>query len=150
MLFRGVEPSGGAAAPELTATAPPSVRPMPVTAVRRGPAPLWLRCYHRALVALEFLAAPVAAVAAVLAGPASTADAGRQRWAGHSLLRLWPAVVPAAGGCGRRLFGTGSEQVGRVVRAALLLLSVAAIVSYAAPQDLSRTLVVVVVHTRAR
>lgn len=145
MLFRGVEPTGGAAAAGLMATAAPSVRPVPVTALRRGAAPLWLRRYHRTLVVLEFFAAAVAGAVAGLASSQAAAGAEVQLWAALSLVVLWPAVLAAVGAYSRRLFGTGSEEFRRVGRAGLVLLAVAAIVSYGAALDLSRTLVVVAV-----
>jgi exopolysaccharide biosynthesis polyprenyl glycosylphosphotransferase len=143
MLFRGVEPSGGATAPALPGT---SVRPAPATtAERRGAAPLWLRRYHRALVALEFLTATVAGVVATVASAEGTADARLERWAPLSLVVLWPAVLATVGAYSRRTFGTGSEEFRRIGRAGLVLLAVAAIVSYGAALDLPRELVVVVV-----
>jgi exopolysaccharide biosynthesis polyprenyl glycosylphosphotransferase len=144
VLFRGVEPTGGAASPPLTAAVGPSVRPVPASAWRRSSVPSWLRRYHRTLVGLEFLAAAVAGTVAGFALPTGTAGEGLHRWAGLSLVVLWPAVLAAVGAYSRRLYGTGSEEFRRVGRAGFVLLAVAAIVSYGAALDLSRTLVVVV------
>jgi exopolysaccharide biosynthesis polyprenyl glycosylphosphotransferase len=145
MLFRGAEPTGGGAARQLSAMTDPSVRPVPVAALRRGQAPTWLRRYHRALVALEVLAAAVAGLVAGLASSGATASTELQRWAALSLVVLWPGVLAMVGAYSRRMFGTGSEEFRRVGRAGLVLLALAAIVSYGAALDLSRTLVVVVV-----
>jgi exopolysaccharide biosynthesis polyprenyl glycosylphosphotransferase len=67
------------------------------------------------------------------------------RWAGLSLVVLWPAVLATVGAYSRRVFGTGSEEFRRVCQAGLVLLAVAAMASYGAALDLPRTLVVVVV-----
>lgn len=144
MLFRGVE-AGGAAAPELISALGPSVRPVPVSALRRTGEPLWLRRYHRALVALEVLGAAAAGLVAGLAPGVDAADGELHRWAGLSLVVLWPAVLATVGAYSRRVFGSGSEEFRRVGRAGLVLLAVAAMASYGAALDLSRTLVVVVV-----
>lgn len=146
MFVRGAEPTGGALAAELTATADAQVRQMPMTAARRGTVARWLRRYHLALVLLEFLAATVAGLVAVVASSeTAAASTVLQRWAPLSLVVLWPAVLAAVGAYSRRLFGSGSEEFRRVGRAGLVLLAVAAIVSYGAALDLPRLLVVVVV-----
>ncbi len=143
MLFRGVE-AGGAAAPELVSVAGPAVRPVPDTALRRPSEPLWQRRYLRALVALELLAAAVAGLVAGLAA-APAAEGELHGWAGLSLVVLWPTVLATVGAYSRRVFGSGSEEFRRVGRAGLVLLAVAAMASYGAALDLSRTLVVAVV-----
>ena len=51
----------------------------------------------------------------------------------------------ASGAYSARIFGTGSEEYRRVLRAGLLVLALAGFVSYAAMLDLSRALVVVAV-----
>lgn len=145
MVFRGFEPAGGAAAPQLPA-AETFVRPVPLGAWRRNSvAPRWLRRYQRGLVALELLIAAGAGVVAGLAPGPDAADGELHLWAGLSLVVLWPAVLATVGAYSRRLFGSGSEEFRRVGRAGLGLLAVASIASYGAALDLSRTLVVVVV-----
>lgn len=146
MLFRGVEPTGGAAAAVAISVGETSVRPVPHSAWRRHPVdPLWLRRYHRVLVLVELLVAAVAGVVAGLVPAPGAVDGELRRWAGLSLVVLWPAVLATVGAYSRRLFGTGSEEFRRVGRAGLVLLAVAAMASYGADLDLSRTLVVVVV-----
>jgi exopolysaccharide biosynthesis polyprenyl glycosylphosphotransferase len=125
--------------------AAPSARPIAPAAVPHRAVPAWLRRYERTLVGLELLAAAVAGAVAAVAPTDAVAGDGLRRWAGISLVVLWPAVLATVGAYSRRVFGTGSEEFRRVGRAGFVLLAVAAIVSYGAALDLSRTLVVVVV-----
>jgi exopolysaccharide biosynthesis polyprenyl glycosylphosphotransferase len=97
---------------------------------------------------LETLSAAVACAVAVLAGGPEPGR-GVHFWAALSLVVVWPVLLAGMGAYSHQLFGTGSEEFRRVGRAGLALLAVAAVVSYSAALDLSRTLVVIVVPTLA-
>ncbi|WP_409329154.1 sugar transferase [Trujillonella humicola] len=128
----------------MRASAAPAVPFAPRAVVRRTP-PGWVRRYTLTLVAIESLAAAVAA-GTVLAVHASALSAGNPLlWAAAALVVAWPLLLAANGAYGQRAFGTGSDEYRRVGRAGVLLLATLGLVSYAAALDLSRGLVVVAV-----
>ncbi len=140
MLFRELEPAAGGAAPRLPQLPRLPLRAVPAAVPARTASPRWLLRYGHALAVLETGTAAAAAFAAI---PQVTGAGALHRWVGISLVVLWPAVLATVGAYSQRVFGTGSEEFRRVCRAGLVLLAVAAIVSYGAALDLPRTLVVV-------
>ncbi|MCW2742172.1 MAG: wcaJ2 [Blastococcus sp.] len=113
------------------------------TAAYRTTSNGWARGYAFSLVAVEAVAAAVVGGSVVLTRPGGIADAGSLLWAALALVVAWPLLLSASGAYSERVFGTGSDEYRRVLRAGLLLLAAAGFISYAAALDLSRALVVI-------
>jgi len=110
----------------------------------RSPRQAWVHRYRTVLLSLEVLASGAAAAGVVLAhAEVSVSDV--LFWASWGLVVAWPVLLGAVGAHSERVFGTGSEEYRRVLRAGLLLLAAAGFLSYAAGLDLSRSLVAVAV-----
>ncbi len=116
----------------------PSTPPLPVGR-RAG----WAVRYSAVLLGAETLTAAVIASLLVVTRPGPVAYETPLVWAALVLVPVWPVLLVATGAHDEWLFGAGSDEYRRVVRAGLLLLATAGFVSYAAQLDLSRALVVV-------
>ncbi len=103
----------------------------------------WARRYSAALASGETLTAAIIAGLLVGTRPGPVSYATPLVAAAVALVPAWPALLLATGAHEERVFGAGSDEYRRVVRAGLLLLATAGFVSYAAMLDLSRALVVV-------
>ncbi len=121
---------------------PPPVAPISVPR-RAG----WAVRYSAALLAAETLTAAVVATLLAVTRPGPVSYDTPLVWAALALVPAWPLLLVATGAHDEWLFGAGSDEYRRVVRAGLLLLATAGFVSYAVQLDLSRALVVVGVPT---
>jgi exopolysaccharide biosynthesis polyprenyl glycosylphosphotransferase len=130
-----------------TGIAVPEQRSAPLTVagaqrtglIRRAPRPDWVGTYRAVLMALEVLAAAATAVVVLTVHDKPIPVA--LTWAAWLLVPVWPALLGGVGGHSERVFGTGSEEYRRVVRAGMLLLAAVGFLSYAAAIDLSRSFV---------
>src|SRR4051812_29706557 len=116
--------------------------PERVTSPARRTQPAWVRHYRAGLIAAEVLGACAVALAVLLTHD-HVDDSAVLLVACWGLVAVWPALLAAVGAHSERVFGTGSEEYRRVVRAGLLLLAAAGFVSYAAAIELSRALVAI-------
>jgi exopolysaccharide biosynthesis polyprenyl glycosylphosphotransferase len=116
------------------------LRPRAVPRVRRS-APDWVRRNVVVLMLIETLAAMAVGAVGLLARQdlSSTSVTG---YAGLAV--AWPLLLGVTGAYSSRVFSSGSDEYRRIGRAALLLLALAGLISYAGKVDLSRTLVVAV------
>jgi len=121
----------------------PRSSPERLSAVVRATRPVWADRYRAALLGGEILAAGAAALAVLSMHPGPTTPL--LLWSSWALVPAWPAVLAGVGAHSERVFGTGSEEYRRVIRAGLLLLAVAGFLGYAASLDLPRSLVAVAV-----
>jgi exopolysaccharide biosynthesis polyprenyl glycosylphosphotransferase len=121
-----------------------SVQPLEPAQASGSAAP-WARGYALALGAFETLAAAVAGLSVLVSRPDTVPISAPLFWAALALIPAWPLVLSASGAYSERVFGFGSDEYRRVGRAGVVLLAVAAFISYAAALDLSRALVVVAV-----
>lgn len=137
-------------APGQSGVVDPAGRPASLTVgspdrVVRRPRARWTLAYRVGVLTAEVVAAAVAAALVVLArdngGPGRIA----LFWAAGALVVTWPVLLAATGAYDRQLFGTGSDEYRRVVRAGVVVLAVAGFVSFAFQLELSRALVVVAV-----
>jgi exopolysaccharide biosynthesis polyprenyl glycosylphosphotransferase len=138
---------------QLTQGTLPSPRP-PLAAVptrTRASVPVpsssrsWVRRYCRGLAISETVAA-VVAVSAVVAGQASSVQPTNSLfWACLALPLTWCLLLHATGAYDESVFGVGSDEYRRVMRAGFLVLAFAGFFSYATAVDLSRAFVVLAV-----
>jgi exopolysaccharide biosynthesis polyprenyl glycosylphosphotransferase len=114
-------------------------------ALIRRPAPGWVRTYSASLVVLDTLVAVVAGAAVVLLRQGAF-DAGTSlSWAALATPVAWPLLLAVTGAYSERVFGTGSDEYRRIIRAGFVLLATASFLAYVAALNLSRTFVVVVI-----
>lgn len=109
-----------------------------------GRARAWTSAYRRQLMTLDYCAA---LAAGWLAFQIRFRDFDAQNsayiWLGLALPVLWPAALELAGAYDDRFLGVGSDEFRRVVNAAVGLIALVAILSYAAKIEIAREYVVV-------
>ncbi|WP_448625448.1 sugar transferase [Geodermatophilus sp. URMC 64] len=143
-----VEQRGTAAVPELRSAHLSQLGAERLGFPWRSPRRAWVDRYRAVLITLEVLAA-AAAAGGVLLVHAEAPVSSVLFWASGALVAVWPLLLASVGAHSESVFGTGSEEYRRVVRAGLLLLAAAGFLSYAAGLDLSRSLVAVAVPALA-
>ena len=127
------------------AHAPPSIeRPRPTTARRRS---AWVRSYRNRLILGDFAAAAVAATVAfsvrMPSGLTLTPYKAHYVFASVALPFLWLAAMGLADAYDARIFGMGSEELQRTIRAFVGSLAVVGFVSYAGRVQVARGYVVI-------
>jgi exopolysaccharide biosynthesis polyprenyl glycosylphosphotransferase len=114
-------------------------------AFQRAVAPAWVRRTTVLLVCWEAVAAAVAGGAVLVSQPAPVPVSSSLFIAAALLVAAWPTVLGVSGAYEPQVFGSGSDEYRRVLRAGLASLAVAGFTSYAAQLELSRGLVSVAV-----
>lgn len=128
----------------------PNRAPQPVqigTASHRRPTSRWVRPYLAKLVALDFLAASIAALTALLVRfPVGSADLSVRTHYVPATLALpvvWVLILWMADAYQPRVLGLGADEFQRVMRALVILLALVGVSSYALQLEVARGYVVI-------